>query len=180
MKDVFNDAIESTKQCGSTSYKCVKQKVLQFASEKTSDILKSDKIDLGYVSNYWKYVAALTRLYSRVQEEDWKVNDIGSFFTKILNSANGIKWKWDLSCASIREDVLAKVHEIFGNFGEEINMIELAYLYTLNDFATSIEKETWIPNDAGLQPPSNLMNFNIDIVSCIQEVANKSLHFHTG
>ena len=177
MKDVFNDAIESTKQCGHTSYQCIKEKVLDFMTEKTSGIIQSEKIDLGYFYEYWKYIAALTRLYSRVQEEDWKINDIGSFFIKILNSANGnngIKWNWDISCDSIREDVLTKVHEIFGNFSPEINLLEMAYLYTLNDFTTSIEKETWLKNDAGLQPPSNLMNFNFDIISCIQDVANKS------
>ena len=73
MKDVFNDAIESTKQCGHTSYQCIKEKVLDFMTEKTSGIIQSEKIDLGYSYKYWKYIAALTRLYSRVQEEDWKI-----------------------------------------------------------------------------------------------------------
>ena len=128
-----------------------------------------------------KYVAALVWLYSRVQEKDWKVDDIGSFFIKILNSANSKdfqEWIWDSSCASIKEDILAKVHEIFGNFGEGINLLELAYLYTLNDFSAALEKDRKISTDgingpSGLLlPPSNLMHFNAELESCIKEIAN--------
>ena len=81
---------------------------------------------------------------------------------------------------------MTKVHEIFGNFGEEMNMIELAYLYTLNDYTTSMEDERtfskygltrgYFPSGdpPGLEPPSNFENFNAELVSCIKEVFNKS------
>ena len=144
MKDIYDEAKETTKECGSLDYNCLKQNVLQFATEKTLGINQSEEFNFGsvYDPNWtwnWMYVSALVRHYSRVQEEDWKINDIGSFFIKILNSANGnngIKWNWDISCDSIREDVLTKVHEIFGNFNTEINLLEMAYLYTLDDFTT--------------------------------------------
>ena len=184
IKDVYFDAIESSKSCNNTSSNCIKETIFAFFIEKTQSINDYETVELGYFDSNWKYLAALTRLYSRIQEEDWNTYDIGSFFVKILNSANWKeyntdKWRWE-SCPSLREDVLEKVHEIFGNFGEDINMIEMAYLYTLNDFTTATRNERKIskyglrahPSSSGtligLKPPSNLENFNVELISCLQ------------
>ena len=43
MKNVFFDAVETTKQCGNISYNCVKEKVLEFAAEKTKEVNQSEE-----------------------------------------------------------------------------------------------------------------------------------------
>jgi hypothetical protein len=114
MKNVFLDVVETTKQCGNSSYNCLKQKINDFSNEKTQGFNLTTEIELPTMDKSWTYIAALVRLYSRLQEEDWIIDDVGRFFIKMLNSVNwkiGYKWRWETSsCASLREDFTRKVH----------------------------------------------------------------------
>ena len=172
---------------------------MDFLNEKSVYLNESLKLERNSFDSdkEWIYINSLVKFYKAIittpDIKDWAINhseygiyflkewimknkksdyNLGSILIKILNLVNELTKNNPCS----KMEYVYQIHQLFAIPGQNVSLIDIAYLYSIMDFRELSENSTfpWSNLNTGSirTPPSSLISMNESFVNCFKGIAN--------
>ena len=194
MQDIYKELSNRLKKASKMTKWNITEVALDFLDEKTGQLNESKKLVTKF-NDAFRYVIAITRFYHLVITypdrtewandyygmfflKDWIIENnrtdknLGSIFIKNLNlMMNNIN---DITYSCFGKKYFDQFHKLFTIPGQNVSLIDIAYIYSLIDFNQLSKNTRFSKNDKDeiWGPPPSLVSIKNSFLSCFKDVTN--------